>query len=703
MPRPSKAERLAKVHATALAQFDAIEAGVRDERLQCLEDRRFCTIAGAQWEGKLGAQFENKPKFESNKVHQSVIKIYNEYRNNNITVIFTPKDGSKDDKLSDLCNSLYRADEQDSCAEEAYGNGFEEAISGGFGAWRLRADYEDEDDQDNDRQRIRIEPIFDADSCVFFDLNSKRQDKSDAKHCFVLTSYTRDAYKDEWDDDPEDWPKGVHGSVFDWSTSDVVYVAEYYVVEKETDYSITYKSVTGQEESYLQSELDEDEDLANRLASIGMEEVERERIKSTCVHKYILSGGKVLEDSGYVPGKCIPIIAMFGKRWYIDGIERCMGHVRLAKDPQRLKNMQLSKLAEISALSSVSKPIFTPEQVSGFQEMWRDDTIKNFGYLLVNPMRDSNGNELPSGPIAYTKPPEVPQALAALLQLTEQDLADILGSSQQGEKVVSNLSGKAVELIQTRLDMQSFIYMSNMAKAIRRTGEVWLSMSKGGVYKPGPSGDSDTPKRRKVKTIGARGEVGSAELMRPILDKETGALVYENDLSHASLDVAVEVGPSSVSRRDATVRSLTSMLSLTQDPEAQQILQSMIMMNMEGEGLIDAREYWRQKLVKIGVLKPTEEDAKILAAEAQGQPEDPNTTYLNAAAQEAQAKAGKAKADALKALADTELTRAKTADTMSSLDIKDQQHALSMAKELDNALSGDLGAATPPEDTGATQ
>jgi hypothetical protein len=37
-----------------------------------------------------------------------------------------------------------------------------------------------------------------------------------------------------------------------------------------------------------------------------------------------------------------------------------MGAVRLAKDSQRLKNMQLSKLAEISAYSAARKPIIDP-------------------------------------------------------------------------------------------------------------------------------------------------------------------------------------------------------------------------------------------------------------------------------------------------------------------------------------------------------
>jgi hypothetical protein len=97
---------------------------------------------------------------------------------------------------------------QDSCADEAYDNAFEEAVGGGFGAWRLRNEYEDEYDDEDDRQRIRIEPIYDADSTVFFDLNAKRQDKSDARSCYVLTAMTREAYQDQYDDDPASWPQG---------------------------------------------------------------------------------------------------------------------------------------------------------------------------------------------------------------------------------------------------------------------------------------------------------------------------------------------------------------------------------------------------------------------------------------------------------------------------------------------------------------
>jgi hypothetical protein len=139
----TKDQRLANVHAEALSEFDNIQGVMRDERLQCLEDRRFYSIAGAQWEGNLYEQYLNKPKFEVNKVHLAVMRIINEYRNNRITVDFVSKDGTADDKLADVCDGLFRADEQDSGSNEAYDNAFEEAVGGGFGAFRLRSVYED--------------------------------------------------------------------------------------------------------------------------------------------------------------------------------------------------------------------------------------------------------------------------------------------------------------------------------------------------------------------------------------------------------------------------------------------------------------------------------------------------------------------------------------------------------------------------------
>ena len=663
-------DKLADIHQQARVEFDQIQSALYQERMNCLGDRRFCSLAGAQWEGPLGQQFENKPRFEVNKVHMAVQRIINEYRNNRIGVYFVSKEGEEYDKLADTCAGLYRADEQSPTAEEAYDNAFEEAVMGGFGAWRLRTEYQNEEDPEEDKQRVCIEPIFDADTSVYFDLGAKRQDKADAKRCFVLTSMTYDAYKAEWNDDPSTWPKTITRSQFDWYTPSVVYVAEYYVVEEVSQQIRIYRDFSGKEESLGPDELDEEEEM---LAT-GWKEVRRKKVKARKVRKYIMSGAKILEDCGYIAGKNIPIIPVYGKRWFVDNVERCMGHVRLAKDAQRLKNMQLSKLGEIAALSAVEKPILLPEQVAGHQLMWAEDNLKNYPYLLINPITDSNGNTAPGGPVAYTKPPSIPPSMAALLQITEADMQEILGSPQQGDKMVSHLSGKTVELIQQRLDMQTFIYMSNMAKAVKRCGEIWLSIAR----------DIFVEQGRKMKSIASNGKMEPVELMKPMVNEE-GEIEYENDLSDADYDVQVLVGPSSQTKRGATVRALTDMMTLTQDPEMTQVLSAMAMLNMEGEGIEDVCDYFCKKLFRMGVVRSTEVEAQEMAVEAQNAQPDPQAQYLQAASEEAIARASKAQADSILAVARAEEARAKTTETLSKVSTTDQDRIFALADRLTQA------------------
>lgn len=676
-------DKLQKKHTKARRNFDRIQSALRDEREQCLEDRRFYSIAGAMWEGKLGDQYENKPKFEINKSHLSMIKIFNEYRNNRITVKFLPKNGKKNDELSDTLNGLFRADEQDCVADEAYDNGFEEGSGGGIGAWRLKSKYEDDLDDENEKQRICMEPIFDADTSVYFDLNAKRYDKSDAKYCFVVSSYEREDYIEEFDDDPDSWPKDVNYNEFDWNAADVIYVAEYYEVEEVNEIIQIWKNLDDKETEYTDEDFENDPELEKTLNAIGTVKVRDKKVKRRKVHKYLMSGSKILEDLGYVAGSEIPIVPMYGKRWFIDNIERCMGHIRLSKDPQRLKNMQVSKLAEISALSPVEKPIFAPEQIAGHQAIWRDENINNYAYLTCNPLRDKDGNPVAQGPLDYTRVPNVPPAMGALLQLTDTDLKDILGNHQQNEEIKSNISGKAVELIQNKLDMQTFIYMSNMAKSMKRTGEIWLSMAKELYIESG----------REMKTLGNRDEVDSVELSRPFLNDKTGEVEYQNDLTRCNMGVSVSIGPSSDSKRASTVRALTEMITLTQgDPEAQSVLISMAMMNLEGEGIDDTRDFFRQRLVDIGAVKPTQEELEQMQAEQQNRQPDANQIYLESAAQNEQAKAQKAQADTMKVFADiektqadTEKTQAQTIEVISNVSEQERTAAVGAIETLGNA------------------
>jgi hypothetical protein len=672
-------EKLKKIHAKALTGFDAVQSASYDMRKLCLTARRFVSIPGAQWEGALQQQFENKPKFEVNKVWGSVQRIFSEYRNNRVTVDFLPSDGSPDDKLADVCDGLFRADVEASGGQQAFDNAFEEGVSGGIGAWRLCAEYEDDEDEENDKQRIRFHPIYDADSSVYFDLDSKKQDKSDARECWVITSMSPDAYAEEWGEDPASFDKTISGVQWDWYSPDVVYIAEYYVMEHEKDEVVTFVGLDGQERKVLASELEEDEEsdeisLAQELASTGFTETKRKPIKRKRCHKYILSGSRILEDCGIIAGNCIPIIPFYAKRWFIDNVERCAGHVQNAMDAQRLLNMQLSKLAEIAATSNASKPIFDPSQIASegdvLSEMWRNDPIKNYPFLMAKALRNADDSIVQTGPVAYTQPPQVPPALAALTQFTAETMSEILGNQQAGEELMANTSGKAVELVQDKLDMQVFIYTDNFRIAMKRCGEVWLGMAR----------DIYVEEKRKMKSIGRDESTSTIELVRPTFDAESGEITYENDLTKAKFDVISSVGPSSSSKRSATVRALTGMAAVSADPQNKAVLESLAMMNMEGEGLDDIRTYYRKKLIRMGAVKPNDQERAELAQEQQQQQPDPQAAYLMAEAQKSQAMTGKA-------LADTELTKAKTVETLASLDMSRQKQAVDTAIQLQNAVN----------------
>jgi hypothetical protein len=135
-----------------------------------------------------------------------------------------------------------------------------------------------------------------------------------------------------------------------------------------------------------------------------------------------------------------------------------------------------------------------------------------------------------------------------------------------------------------------------------------------------------------------------------------------------------------MSRRNATVQSLIGMLQITTDPETASVLQSMAIMNMEGEGISDVRDFFRQKLVKIGALEPTEEEAAEMAAAKQTK--SPEDMALEGMAEEAQAKAVKARADVLKVVADVGLTEAKTVETLAEIDMGSMERAITLSEKM---------------------
>jgi hypothetical protein len=185
-----------------------------------------------------------------------------------------------------------------------------------------------------------------------------------------------------------------------------------------------------------------------------------------------------------------------------------------------------------------------------------------------------------------------------------------------------------------------------------------------------------------MKTLDPEGQAGTIELMKPMLDKATGRTYKANDLARAKFDVVPDVGPSSSSRRAATVRALTGVLGMTADPEAQQVLTSMIMMNLEGEGMGEIRAYYRNKLVRMGVIPPTEEEKQEMAAEQQGQQPSAQDQYLMAGAQNQAADAMKKQIEAQLTAAKVEQTHADTIVKLAGIGQAQADHALAVEQHI---------------------
>ena len=120
--------------------------------------------------------------------------------------------------------------------------------------------------------------------------------------------------------------------------------------------------------------------------------------------------------------------------------------------------------------------------------MWAEDNLKDYPYLLINPITDQNGNQAISGPVAYTRSAAIPPAMAALLQITETDMQDILGNPAGADKMVSNISGKAVEMIQARVDGQAFMMLIPLSRISPAEGFSNVASSAMNVDFPAPFG-----------------------------------------------------------------------------------------------------------------------------------------------------------------------------------------------------------------------
>lgn len=579
---------------------------------------------------------------------------------NPVQIDFQPIDENREDG-ADFLDGLYRTDDRRNETLEAYNTGSTESIVCGFGAWELYTQYETNRAGD-DNQVIRRRPVYEANNKLYWDDNAKMQDKSDADWCSVMSAYSETGYENLIFELTGEEVSGSEASsfsnpeisyAFPWlgGQNKVIYITSFYHRVLVKDKVLTLEDPLGQPIKVRESDLSE---IMDELIDDGFKIVEEKEINRYEVTKYIASGREIILTET-VAGENIPIVPVYGERAIIEDEEHYEGIVRSAKDAQRLRDFQMSYLADIFSRSPRPKPIFFSEQIEGYQHMYEEAGAENnYSYLLMN-RTTANGETFPPGPVGELPEQRVPQSLMISMQETRNALNDVLSPGLPKDIADIDLSGKALKELNAMIDQQSVMYQENLKHAKRRDAVVYASMASV-VY--------DAP--RKVNITLPDGKRKTVDIMEAKMDEETGDMVILNDLTNSAFDVFAEIGPSYTTKKSETFDKLGEMAAsvAASDPAMHNILIMKQAMLTDGVDMEDVREYARNKLITIGVKKPeTPEEEQLLADSQQNQQPDANTLL-------AMAEMEKAKADQMNARINAQTSMAKAQNDAANTQIK---------------------------------
>lgn len=571
-------------------------------------------------------------------------QIIGDLRSNEVSIDFHPIDEAREDG-ADFVDGLYRTSDRTNSSIEAYDYSLQEAVVCGFGAWEVCTKYES-DLSGSDKQIIERRYIPEAASTVFWDANAKALDKSDARRCAILFAYTEDGYRalrEELglDDDtyPSSFADPAQSYAFPWFVDDKkIYVVRYYYRNKVNDTLYTLETPYGDTVQYRQSDI---KDQIDELIDAGYSIVDEKKIKRWQVKLFIASGGEILSEEE-VACDYIPVITTYGERAFVDGQEVYEGVTRLAKDPQRLRDFMMSYVADIVSRSPRDKPIFYPEQIEGFQDMYEEaGSENNYPYLLQN-RTTADGQPLPIGAVGMLTSTPIPNALLQGIELTRQAVEDVANPGLPQDIADPDTSGKAILALQNRLDQQSIVYQQNFKSAKRYDAQVFVSFA---------SKIMDTP--REVTLTQPDGTRTRTKVMDIVIDKETGEPVVLNDITNQEFEVFATISRSYVNRKEQTIEHIDDTIAqLPPGHPLQMALTFKKMTLVEGVDFDDIRDYARKQLILSGFKEPeSEEDMALLRQQSEPKP-DPNMVLAQAEVLKGQAANKKADIDMFRAQQD---------------------------------------------------
>ena len=548
--------------------FKLCEEAESHNRLTFLEDTKFARLPMEhQWPtgARKAREDDGRPCLTVSRMAPIIRQVVNDSRQNKPSIKVHPADDGADVETSEIFNGLIRNIEYTSDAEVAYDTAVDNAVTGGFGYWRVNTRYASDDTFDQD---IVIERVPDP-LKVYGDPYSMSADSADWNVAFVIEAVPKKLFERKYKGaEKVDWTSGDYSNLKSpWMDDDRVIVAEYWTRTESEEMMAAYSD--GQ--TRLVSVVEADPETFAGITMVG----KPRPVASHKVTQHILTGCEVLETVEWA-GKYIPIVPVYGDEVIIEGKRYLRSLIGDAKDAQRQINYWVSAATELVALAPKAPFIGVKGQFDTDQDKWATANTESHAYIEYDAVNGAMG------------PPQrqpfagIPAGALQMMATASDDIKAITGIYDASLGARSNeTSGRAILARQREGDVSTFHFIDNLSRAIRHCGRILIDLIPHvytGERVLRVIGEDGTPDKKPLgQAVQALDENG-----KPKVDENGKPITRIYDLAAGKYDLTVASGPSFTTRREEAAAQMIDLIRAY--PAAAPLIGDLLAKNLDWPG-----------------------------------------------------------------------------------------------------------------------
>lgn len=433
-----------------------------ENRKAGLDDRMF--KIGQQWPTEIMAQrnLDKRPCLTVNKLPTFVHQIVNDQRQNRPSINISPVGDRGDPEVARMYRGLIRFIERDCAADIAYDTAFDDAVTMGWGYWRVTLEWEAPDSFNCVLVIRQVRNPF----SVYLDPAHVDPTGADAKWAFVTQMITRSEFSEKYPGATQ-MPYsdgGIGDRVNAWANKDEIRIAEYNEITYEA------RTLVKLSNGHVGWEDDLDDITRGYLKRGRLQKLDERESQVPTVMWYKVTAVDVLDEEEWI-GTSIPIVKVVGDATDVEGKIKLSGIIRHAKDPQRMYNYWCTSETELIALQPKAPWVMEEGQGEGHEDEFKNANVKNLPVLYYK--GTSVGGTM--APPPQRQPMAgIPAGIVQAKQGSAQDMMATTGirfDATQNERMIDE-SGKAIRELRRSGDLGAFHYVDNLARSLRRTGEI---------------------------------------------------------------------------------------------------------------------------------------------------------------------------------------------------------------------------------------